>query len=45
MGQDFTGRDARSGRRSGGFAELLRIHWEHKRRRGGGITNSEIDRW
>jgi D-glycero-alpha-D-manno-heptose-7-phosphate kinase len=28
-----------------GFAELLRIHWEQKRRRGGGITNPEIDRW
>src|SRR5262249_35662406 len=28
-----------------GFAELLRLHWERKRRRGTGITNSEIDRW
>jgi D-glycero-alpha-D-manno-heptose-7-phosphate kinase len=28
-----------------GFAELLRAHWEHKRRRGAGITNPEIDRW
>jgi len=28
-----------------GFAELLRVHWEHKRRRGAGITNPEIDRW
>ena len=28
-----------------GFAELLRVHWEHKRRRGSGITNPEIDRW
>ena len=28
-----------------GFAELMRTHWERKRRRGGGISNPDIDRW
>jgi len=28
-----------------GFAELMREHWELKRRRGGGISNPQIDRW
>ena len=27
------------------FGELLNIHWEHKKKRGGGMTNSDIDRW
>ena len=28
-----------------GFAELMRVHWERKRRRTGGISSPEIDRW
>jgi D-glycero-alpha-D-manno-heptose-7-phosphate kinase len=26
------------------FGELMRVHWEHKQQRGGGISNPEIDR-
>jgi D-glycero-alpha-D-manno-heptose-7-phosphate kinase len=28
-----------------GFAALMREHWELKRRRGGGISSPQIDRW
>ena len=27
------------------FAELMRTHWDHKKKRSGGMTNPEIDRW
>jgi D-glycero-alpha-D-manno-heptose-7-phosphate kinase len=27
------------------FGELLHEHWEHKKRRSGGMSNPEIDRW
>jgi D-glycero-alpha-D-manno-heptose-7-phosphate kinase len=27
------------------FGRLMNVHWEHKRRRGGGITNPKIDEW
>jgi D-glycero-alpha-D-manno-heptose-7-phosphate kinase len=27
------------------FGELLHEHWEHKRRRSGGMTNPQIDEW
>lgn len=27
------------------FAEIMRVHWEHKKRRSGSITNSVIDDW
>lgn len=27
------------------FGELMHEHWEHKKRRSGGISNPEIDRW
>ena len=27
------------------FGELLNIHWEHKKKRSGGMTNPDIDRW
>jgi len=27
------------------FAELMNIHWEHKKRRSSGMTNSQIDEW
>jgi D-glycero-alpha-D-manno-heptose-7-phosphate kinase len=27
------------------FAELMRVHWEHKKRRSGEMTNSRIDEW
>jgi D-glycero-alpha-D-manno-heptose-7-phosphate kinase len=27
------------------FAELMTVHWESKRRRGGAISNPDIDRW
>jgi D-glycero-alpha-D-manno-heptose-7-phosphate kinase len=27
------------------FAELMRVHWEHKKRRSGEMTNSHIDEW
>ena len=27
------------------FAELMRVHWEHKKRRSGEMSNSRIDEW
>jgi len=27
------------------FGELMNVHWEHKKRRSGSITNENIDRW
>jgi D-glycero-alpha-D-manno-heptose-7-phosphate kinase len=27
------------------FAELMNVHWEHKKQRSGGMSNSEIDHW
>ena len=27
------------------FAEFLHVHWEHKRKRSGGMSNPDIDRW
>jgi D-glycero-alpha-D-manno-heptose-7-phosphate kinase len=27
------------------FGELMHEHWEHKKRRSGGMSNSEIDQW
>ena len=27
------------------FGELMHEHWEHKKRRSGGMSNTEIDRW
>jgi D-glycero-alpha-D-manno-heptose-7-phosphate kinase len=27
------------------FAELMNVHWEHKRRRSAGTSNAQIDRW
>jgi D-glycero-alpha-D-manno-heptose-7-phosphate kinase len=27
------------------FAELMRVHWEHKKRRSGNMSNSQIDAW
>ena len=29
----------------GGFAELMHIHWEHKRKRSSSMTNPKIDGW
>lgn len=28
-----------------GFAELLNVHWQHKKRRSGGMSNPQIDSW
>jgi D-glycero-alpha-D-manno-heptose-7-phosphate kinase len=28
-----------------GFAEIMRVHWEHKKQRSGSMTNSAIDDW
>lgn len=28
-----------------GFAELMHTHWEHKKQRSGGMSNSNIDSW
>lgn len=28
-----------------GFAELMNVHWEHKKQRSGGISNPRIDEW
>jgi len=28
-----------------GFAELMKVHWEHKRRRGAAMSNPDIDVW
>ena len=30
---------------TGLFAELLHEHWQHKKRRSGGMSNSQIDEW
>jgi D-glycero-alpha-D-manno-heptose-7-phosphate kinase len=30
---------------TGLFAELMHEHWEHKKRRSGGMSNSQIDEW
>lgn len=27
------------------FAELMRTHWDHKKKRSGGMSNPEIDKW
>lgn len=27
------------------FGDLMNVHWEHKKRRSGGMTNPDIDRW
>ena len=27
------------------FGELMNIHWEHKKKRSGGMSNTDIDRW
>lgn len=27
------------------FAELMNVHWEHKKKRSGGMSNNEIDHW
>jgi D-glycero-alpha-D-manno-heptose-7-phosphate kinase len=27
------------------FADLMNVHWEHKKKRSGGMTNGDIDRW
>jgi D-glycero-alpha-D-manno-heptose-7-phosphate kinase len=27
------------------FGELMNVHWEHKRKRSGGMSNPDIDRW
>ena len=27
------------------FGELMNVHWEHKKKRGGGMSNPDIDRW
>ncbi len=27
------------------FAEIMKIHWEHKKRRSGAMSNGDIDRW
>ncbi len=29
----------------GGFAELMNVHWEHKKRRGANMSNGRIDEW
>jgi D-glycero-alpha-D-manno-heptose-7-phosphate kinase len=28
-----------------GFAELMHVHWEHKRKRSSGMSNDQINRW
>jgi D-glycero-alpha-D-manno-heptose-7-phosphate kinase len=27
------------------FGELMNVHWEHKKKRSGGMSNADIDRW
>jgi D-glycero-alpha-D-manno-heptose-7-phosphate kinase len=27
------------------FGELMNVHWEHKKKRSGGMTNPDIDKW
>jgi D-glycero-alpha-D-manno-heptose-7-phosphate kinase len=27
------------------FAELMNVHWEHKKKRSGGMSNADINRW
>ena len=36
---------AREARRPAAFGELMHEHWEHKKRRSGGMSNPQIDEW
>ncbi len=38
-------RDALEAGDTARFGELMHEHWEHKRRRSGGMSNSQIDEW
>ena len=45
--KDLAGRSeaALAGGRVDEFGALLHEHWEHKKRRSGGMTNPQIDEW
>jgi len=36
---------ALEGGKTGEFGEIMHEHWEHKKRRSGGMSNSEINEW
>jgi D-glycero-alpha-D-manno-heptose-7-phosphate kinase len=38
-------KDALEGGDLEGFAELMNIHWQHKKKRSGSMSNSQIDDW
>jgi D-glycero-alpha-D-manno-heptose-7-phosphate kinase len=44
-GLGLRSRDALMRGDTGGFAELMHEHWEHKKKRSGGMTNPQIDEW
>jgi D-glycero-alpha-D-manno-heptose-7-phosphate kinase len=41
----YRSRDALEGGNSALFGELMHEHWEHKKRRSGGMSNAKIDEW
>jgi D-glycero-alpha-D-manno-heptose-7-phosphate kinase len=41
----FRSRDALVGDKTELFGELMHEHWEHKKRRSGGMSNPKIDEW
>jgi D-glycero-alpha-D-manno-heptose-7-phosphate kinase len=38
-------RDALEAGRAAEFGDLMHEHWEHKKRRSGGMSNPQIDEW
>jgi D-glycero-alpha-D-manno-heptose-7-phosphate kinase len=41
----YRSRDALTDGKTVLFGELMHEHWEHKKRRSGGMSNSQIDEW
>jgi len=41
----YRSKEALEAGRTSQFGELMHEHWEHKKRRSGGMSNSNIDRW
>jgi D-glycero-alpha-D-manno-heptose-7-phosphate kinase len=41
----YRSREALEGGDNVGFGELMHEHWEHKKRRSGGMSNAKIDEW
>jgi D-glycero-alpha-D-manno-heptose-7-phosphate kinase len=41
----YQSREALEGGDLARFGDLMNVHWEHKKRRSGGMSNSDIDTW